>query len=364
MLKNPFLSKMIPAASLEGVSVIDTNLNHVVSIASLSDEVLTLSQQSSLESILTFPGFTQTFQYYFENNNQEGIPSSLFGPVVIQLQPGDTVASLLYLERAMGKGFFYTIVLKDFELIGGLPSFSDRNLECIHFASRDQIRSYFDRIHPSICLVSTLISLANAIFIINYKHDVEIMNFLHEKIQHIFEDRKRHWEKPAGLLLAPFGRTKNGDIFSIESQEPETSFSDIEKNDFAELVGNLRVYLSPLLDSLNRNGSFSSSPFIHDSIGPIRMKWVDEETAEGLFLNVRSNTESGYEFWIGKVPFQGEFHSPRIDSAGIQVKKKRLTSLDFLQIFPSISSLEFLLPLALKVYSILHPFKTLHKTID
>lgn len=356
---------IIPIQSLNGISVVDSNLFHIVSLASLSDNKLTNVQQVNLENILNFPGLANAFQYYFKYNGLEGIPSSLFGPVMIQLQPADKVASLLYLERSMGSGILYTIVSKEFKIENGLPYFSDKNIECIHFASKDHIRVHFNRVHPIVCMVSSLISLANAIFVINHSNNQGVLNFIDGLTRKVLKERESNSDNPNGLLLAEHRKTADGKDFFLEpEEEPEELISGGWKEDFIDLLMNIRAYIPSLLEYVSKKEREYSNNYLNDSIGPIRLKYLNDNNAEGLFLHIRSNSSQGYEFWVGKVPFEGDKNCPRIDYEHILVRKKRLTSSDILNWFPAIDSLDLLLPLFLQAYSFIHEYRIPQKPIQ
>ncbi len=354
----------IPIRSLEGVSVVDDNLNHVVSLASLSDPVLSPAQLTNLEALLNFPGLNHTLQYYYDCNSVEGVPSSLFGPVVIQLQPADKVASLLYLERSIGDGFFHTIVLKEFFLKDGVPHFSDRNIDCIHFASKEQLRAHFNRVHPIHCVVSAMISLANAIFIINHDHDAGVSRFLEEKIRQMLDERNRQADSPSGLLLAEYGMTTDGRDFSIEPETGDHTLSGAWKQEFIELIMNFRVYASLLLDYSPKKITASVNRYVKESIGPLRVKYLGPNLAEGLFLYVRSHSAQGFEFWSGHIPLEGDKNNLQFNSEQIVVKKKRLSALDIIDLFPSIDSLDLLLPLFLQANRDIEQRRIPHKSIQ
>ncbi len=355
----------VPLHSLEGISVVDSHLNHVVSLASLADPVSSTSQLNTMESLLNFPGIRRAFHYYYENNKIHGIPSTSLGPSIIQLQPGETVASLLYLEKSPNYGLVYNILLKEYIVEEGVPSFSEENIDCINVARPEHIRKYFNRVNPNNAVLSTLISLANAIYLIDHGEDEEIMSCLEARLDWMEEERKKNIDNPSGLLLAPYGCSTNGLDFGIEPETPNGHLTGIWKEDFYELLMNFRVYIPPLLEYINNRKSFSAaSSYINSSIGPIRLKDKEEEQAEGLFLHIRSNSGKGFEFWIGNVPYEGTLDSPQIFYDKITVKKKDASAGDILSCFPMIDSLDMLLPLFLQASREQRHFRSPEKSIS
>jgi len=171
-------SALIPLKTLDGISVMDSHLNHVVSIASLADPAQTNSKMDAMLAMLRFSGLKRAFHYFYENNTIHGIPASVFGPTVIQLQPADTMASLLYIEKSFANGLMYSIERKKFHLEDGLPSFSEECCERIHNADWEQMRIHFNRVQPVAAILSTLVSLANAIYIVDHRENHDAMSLL------------------------------------------------------------------------------------------------------------------------------------------------------------------------------------------
>ncbi|RJP19680.1 MAG: hypothetical protein C4527_26495 [Candidatus Omnitrophota bacterium] len=354
----------LPLHTLEGISVVDSQLNHVVSLASLADPAASTSQLNTLESILNFPGLRRAFHYFYDHNTLHGIPATTFGPSVIQLQPGETTASLLYLEKSPNYGFVYNLVFKEYTVKDGIPRFSEENIDCINIAGSEQIRTYFNRVDPTNAVLSTLISLANSIFLIDHEHDEEVMSCLDARIEMMNRQRENNIDNPAGLLLAPYGRTADGHEFGIEPETADGQLTGIWKEDFYELLLNLRVYIPPMLDYLNKRNTFSrTSSFINSSIGPIRLKYKDDHHAEGLFIHIRSNSGKGFEFWLGDVPYEGSRNHPRLFYDKITIKRKELSASEILNRFPTIDSLDILLPLFLRAGQLLKRYHSPQKSI-
>lgn len=349
------LPLIIPVLPNDGVSLVDSNLFQVVSLANSTCSKLTNAQLANRDILLRFPGLLKTFQYYFANNDWEGIPSALFGPVLIQLQPADQTAALLYLERSVGEGLLYTIVLKEFRIENGLPIFSNHNLDCIHYAQKEKIRMYFDRAPARPCMIASTIALSNAIFAIKNSRNKEWVDFLANKTKQVSEQRKKLTISPRDLLLAPFGKTADGKIFSLE---PARNNNEIvagwRREDFYNLLVNMRSYIPSLLEWTAKKAPVCSNSFINDSIGPLRIKLLNDRYAESLFMRVRSNALNGIEFWVGKSPYEGNAEMLRLDYEQLLVRKKRMASTEIIGWFPAIDSLNLLLPLFLQIDSVIH----------
>ncbi|MEW6237466.1 MAG: hypothetical protein AB1656_18950 [Candidatus Omnitrophota bacterium] len=362
--ENENTAAMIPLKTLEGISVVDSHLNHVVSIASLADPAQSNSKMDALLTMLRFPGLKRAFRYFYENNKIHGIPASIFGPTVIQLQPGDTMASLLYIEKSFANGLMYSIERKKFHLEDGLPSFSKECCERIYNAEWEQMRAHFNRVHPVAAVLSTLISLANAIYIVDHRENESVMSLLADKIEQVQHQRKTNAKNPTGLLLAPYGQSRDGKDFSIEPLDSGSALSGAWKEDFLELMSNFRDYLPPLLDYVNKNTPIANPLFyVNKSIGPIRLKFDPQGTAIGLFLHIRSNSHKGYEFWLGSMPYEGTPESPAIQYDKITILKREIGAAEILVPFPSIDALDLLLPAFLQVGKRMNLYRNPQKSI-
>jgi len=180
----------------------------------------------------------------------------------------------------------------------------------------------------------------------------------------MLEERNRQVENPIGLLLAEYGKTTDGRDFSIEPETGDLTLSGAWKQEFIELITNFRVYASLLLDHLPKKKTASANRYVKESIGPLRVKYLGPNLAEGLFLYVRSHSAQGFEFWSGRIPLEGDNNNLQFNSEQIVVQKKRLSAMDIIDLFPSIDSLDLLLPLFLQANRDIEQRRIPHKSIQ
>ena len=354
-------STFLPLQALDRNSLF--NFDHVFSISSLSNQASSAAQIGNLESIITFPGFRRAIQYYFNNSGTLGVPSTMFGPILIQRQPGNTLAAMLYIERLPNDGIGYSIQFRRIIEEFGQLVFSEEVVKQVHFAQKEHLKTYFNRVHPVSAVVSSLIALANGIYSIDHGRDASVIHSLQQTVD---------FKYPGEFMVAPYRRDVTGHFFGIEDLEEYQKFGGISglwKEDFFDLLINFRKYIPFLLE----NGSASDlapehSYFINKSLGPIRIKFLNEEKALGLFVHLRPNSIRSFEFWIGEIPYQGDAANPRFDYNKISIIKRELTSVDFSGYFPTLDSLDLMLPLFLQAIEMLPacstPYKEMQEIID